>query len=55
MLNVYITQALYAGKLGFCQAVAARVFASFLLSIIYILNGRKVIAWILWIMKMTKI
>ena len=37
------------------QAWATRVFASLLLSIIYILNGRKVIAWILWRVRNGKI
>ena len=37
------------------QGWAISVFASILLSIIYILNGRKVIAWILWRVRNGKI
>ena len=37
------------------QSTTVTVFASLLLSIIYILNGRKVIAWILWRVRNGKI
>ena len=36
------------------EACAAREFTTYCISIDFVLNGRKVIAWILWIVKMIK-